>query len=484
MTTNPSPNHIRAKPVIADGDRVPVIQKVAYGLGGMTENLSNQFLKQMYVPVYNIGLGISPAIIGSILVVFRLWDALNDPIMGMISDNTRSRWGRRRPYIVIGAMLTGLVMPFMWLASPSWTQPVIIGYMICVGLVFYTCFTIWGMPYYSLGMEMTPDYNERTRVVAYRAIFAKFVGLFAGWLPALATLPVFANPKTGEPDMASGMRVLGFIMGGIILAFGALPGLVVKERYYTADVVKQPKVKLIKSIRTTLRCQPFQILIAIVLLQTFGSGIVGGLGFYLNIYYVHHGDLAAASVIQGLIGTAMFVPGLLSVPLWTWVSEKVGKTRALVLTILCGFIGNFLTYFCVTPVNPYLQLVPAVFMSAFGFALWMLIPSMQADVADYDELTSHQRREGSFSAVFSWMTKMSGTLTSGLSGFILVWCGFDVVRFGKSQPPEVLQSMLHWYVFLPMIFWIFALSLIPFYKLSRERMAAIRTELEAQRGVI
>lgn len=469
---------------VAPQDRVPLPQKIAYGAGGMTEQFAGNITKQMFTPVFNIALGISPAVIGSILMIYRLWDAVTDPVMGNISDNARTRWGRRRPFIVAGGVLTGLCLPLMWQASPEWSQAAIIAWMIASGILLYTVFTLWSMPYYSLGMELTPDYHERTRVFAWRAIFSKCTVIFGGWLLALAALPVFASPETGEPDLARGMRIMSWAMGGVIVVVAILPGLFVKERYYEKETRRQARVRLGKSLRETLRCRPFLTVAGVYVCQTVGSSLVASLGLYLNIYYVCGGDVQKASLIQGLKSTVVFLPGLLSVPFWTWVCGRIGKKAALRATILMGFVANILVWFCYTPEHPYLQIVPQFFLSAFGSAIWMIVPSMQADIVDYDELRTSERREGGFSSVFSWVGKMSMTITTGVSGFIIVWSGFDIAKHGKTQPPEVLQTMLHWYVFLPMVFWVAALVLLHFYPLTAERVHDIRRRLEERRGAV
>lgn len=480
----PSAETTAGAPVVAPQDRVPLPQKLAYGAGAMTEQFAGTITKQMFNPVFNIALGISPAVIGTVLMVYRLWDAITDLVLGNISDNARTRWGRRRPFIVVGGILTGICLPLLWQASPDWSQPAIIAYMVVMGMLLYSVFAIWAMPYYSLGMEMTPDYNERTRVVAWRAVFSKLTVIFGGWLLALAALPVFADPITGEPDLARGMRVMGWAMGGIIMVVAILPGIFVKERYYQKETRHQAKVGLWHSLRETLRCRPFQKIIGVYVCQTVGSSLVASLGLYLNIYYICGGDMKTASVIQGIKSTVIFLPGLFSVPLWAWVCERIGKKGALRLTIVMGFIANILVYFCYTPAHPYLQIVPHVFLSAFGSAIWMIVPSMQADIVDYDELHTKERREGSFSSVFSWISKLAMTLTTGISGFIIVWCGFDIEKYGKAQPPEVLSGMLHWYVFFPMLFWTAALVILHYYPITAERAQEIRQQLESRRGTV
>jgi len=462
-------------------DRVPTPWKVAYGAAGMTEQLVGMITKQMFNPVFNIGLGISPAVIGVVLMSYRLWDAVTDLLFGNISDNARTRWGRRRPFIVIGGVLTGLAMPLLWQASPNWSQGTIIAYMVVMGMLLYSCFTLWSMPYYSLGMEMTPDYDERTRIVSWRAFFSKTTVLLGGWLLALASLPVFSRDPSGAPDIARGMRFLGWGIGAIIVVVAILPGLVVRERYYEA-VKSRPRVNLWQSLRATGRCRPFLLVMGVYVCQTLGSSLVASLGLYLNIYYVCGGDLKTASVIQGVKSTVIFLPGLLSVPFWVWVCEKLGKKAALRLTILMGFVANLLVLVCYTPEHPYLQIVPQIFLSSFGSALWMIIPSMQADIVDHDELHTGQRREGGFASISSWVGKFSSTITTGLSGFIIVWCGFDLAKYGAQQPPEVLRTMLRWYVFLPAPFWCAALLMLHFYPITSPVAHDIRRQLEERRG--
>lgn len=465
-------------------DRVPTVQKLCYGAGCLAGQFALPTVIQMFNPVFNIALGISPAVLGIVLAVYRLWDALTDVIMGNLSDNTRTRWGRRRPFIVAGAILSGCTLPLLWQASPAWSQPVTVAYIVIVGLVLYTFTTIWGMPYYSLGMELTPDYHERTRVMAVRAVFEKIAAIVAGWLLALASLDVFANPITGEPDVANGMRHISWGLGGLLILFGVLPGVFVKERFYKTDASRQPKVPFWASLKLTLTCRPFLIVMGVYLLQVVGSKLVYALGLYLNIYYVNGGNLEKAAIIQGWAHTAMYVLGIVTVPLWTWIAEKLGKRMALGLTIALGFLGNALIYFCYTPEHPYLQIVPLVFLFSFGSAIWMLIPSMQADIADYDELSTGERREGSFASVSSWCFKLAVTVAMAAAGGVLSWTGFDVVKFGAQQPAEVLDRMLAVYIFLPMAFWIVALVLLARYPLNREKLAQIRLELEARRGAL
>jgi len=404
-------------------------------------------------------------------------------VMGNISDNARTRWGRRRPFIVAGAILTGLTMPLIWWMPAGLPEWQMFAWLLIGGLIFYTCFSIWAMPYYSLQLEMSPDYNERTNITAYRAYAQQLLQVAASWILALVALPLFSRLPDAKPDLVNGMRYVSIGLGVLTIALGVLPGLFVKERYYEKETSKQAKQPLIEGLKQTLSTRPFLWIILIVFTKTFGFGLVGTLGFYLNAYYACGGNLIQATTISGVIGTVLFAPNLVSIPVCTWIANRWDKRILLYVTVVSGILGSLSVYLFVTPANPWLQLIPALLTGPIGIGLWLVVPSMQADVADYDELVTGKRREGSFSAVFSWTFKASSALTGGLSGIILVWTGFAIQR-GAEQSPHVLESLKLFYIWIPITFLVLCLFAISRYPLTRERMREIREELEKRRGAI
>ena len=466
-----------------EADRVPFWQKVAYGLGGPVEGTAIWIPQANLTPVFNIALGLNPALLGLVLMCWRIWDAVADQLMGNISDNARTRWGRRRPFIVIGAILTGLTMPLIWWMPHQLQEWQMFTWLLIGGIAFYTCFSIWAMPYYSLQLEMSPDYNERTNITAYRAFAQQFMQLGAGWVLALAALPLFSHLPGGKPDLANGMRFISMGLGILTVGLGILPGLFVKERYYEKEASKQEKEPLWVGLKQTLSTRPFLWIVAIVFTKTFGFGLIGTLGFYLNAYYACRGNLLLATTISGASATALFAPNLLAIPLCTWIANRWDKRTLLYMTAIFGIIGSLSVYFFVTPGHPWLQVIPSLLMGPIGIGLWLVIPSMQADVADYDELMGGKRREGSFSAVFSWTFKATTALAGGLSGVLLMLTGFKI-HDGAEQSPHVLENLKLFYIWLPVIFLVLCLFAISRYPLTRERMQEIRTKLEARRGVI
>lgn len=466
---------------IDSADRIALLQKVMFSAGGTMDYIATGLVTSvLWMPYFNIGLGISPALLGMVLMVLRGWDAFVDPVMGNLSDNFRSRWGRRRPFMVAGAVLTSILSLFLWRLPSGWSETGKIGYLIVMGMIFYACFSTWAMPYYSLQLELTPDYDERTRLTAWMALFGKCSGLLGGWAMAIVTSSLFADPGTGKADIVHGVRVCSWYVAGLILIMGLLPAFFVQERYYEAEARHQARDPFWLSIKESASCKPLWLLIGTSFFLLLGSASIGTLSQYLNIYYVNGGRISEASVISGWITSATFVTGILTLPLWTWLGEKFDKKTVVAMLLAGSVLGHLLNLFCLRPGLPYLQLIPSFFLSMAVSAVWLFLPSMKADVADYDELHNSRRREGSLNAFYSWFIKASLTAAAGISGVMIQLSGFCAVA--PRQPAEVLLRMKWIYICLPVLLWSCTIFFIWKYPLNRRRMSEIRDALERRRG--
>lgn len=245
---------------------------------------------------------------------------------------------------------------------------------------------------------------------------------------------------------------------------------------------KQHKEPFWRSVRESFSCRPLWILIAVSFLLSLGTSAVATLGQYVNYYYVNNGDLTMGTIIGGWKTTATVVVGLLSLPLLVKLAERFDKRRVTLAVLFLTVFGHALNYFCMTPQYPYLQIVSGVFEAYAMGAFWMFLPSMKADVADYDEYCTQRRREGSINAFYSWFLKVAGTLALGAGGVVLQMTGFNSAL--AAQPPEVLERMFHIYLILPLPLWIVAIFIFWRYPLGRARAAQIREALEARRGVM
>lgn len=464
-------------------DRIPLPQKVLFSAGVNTEYFASGLLTGvLWMPYFNIGMGLSPSTLGLVLGVLLIWNAFADPIVGNLSDNARTRWGRRRPFIAVGAVLTGCIYPLFWHIPVHFGEKAKIISLILIGVAFFSTYALWAMPYYSLQMELTPNYDERTRLASWMALFGKVSNLVGAWVLAVAAGPWFVNPVTGKGDVVIGMKAVGWIIAAAITISGLLPLISVRERYYNVEAGRQSRDPFWHSIKESATCGPLWSLIGISFFLVLGSTSVGSLGQYVGIYYLFNGDLAAASVVGGYKVTALIATGILLIPVWTWLGEKYDKKKVLITMLVFTMVGHLSNYFFLRPDLPYLSLVSGIFESGAMSAVWLFLPSMKADTADVDELNTRRRREGSVNSFFSWFFKASLTCSVGVGGLVLEFSGFTVKI--PHQPPDVLHRMVLIYLFLPILLWSIALVLACWYPLNRRRMLEVRAQLEARRGVV
>lgn len=474
---------MNTSPGIKAEDKVPAIQKVAYSGGYCIEYLATGLTASvLWLPFFNIGLGFSPAILATIMVGLRVLDAFLDPVIGNLSDNTRTRWGRRRPFVLVGTLVTAASYLALWHVPGVEESEFSVLILACSGGLLYTAFTIFTVPFESLRMELTPDYDERTRLSAWVAVAGKCVYFAGGWVLAIASSSYFSNTESGEADLVSGMRTLSWFIAGLIVVLGVTASFVVKERYYLTTAVKQSSDPFLRSICESLSCRPLWNLIGIGCFIGMGISVSNTVGQYVNIYYINGGDKETAFIISGWKSTFVMIFGFVGIPLWTKLSEYFDKKTIVFFMLLGSSVGHLLNLVCLQPSMPYLQLVPAVFeMGALG-GIWMFLPSMKADVADYDEQTTFKRREGSLNAVSSWFGKAGIVLGAGMGGWVIQLAGFDVSL--ESQSVESLNRLRWLFIALPIVAWGLSLFCIGKYPLTRTRLKSIRDELESRRGKV
>jgi GPH family glycoside/pentoside/hexuronide:cation symporter len=258
----------------------------------------------------------------------------------------------------------------------------------------------------------------------------------------------------------------------------------VRERYYGNVVGRhQPKVKLAETLWECLKCGPFRLLTYMSLAFNLGLSMVGSLGLYDTIYYVCHGDVAAGASWNFSMGVGGMVLGFAGIPIYSSIANKIGK-RLGMMTVLASavvvFIGSWWLY---NPNLPWLQPLASGSIAFIGAGFWTIYGSCGADVMDYDELQTGKRREGAFSACGSWINKFAMVLGIWASGFILSSTGFDV-KLGGEQTPHAIFMIRFMFAALPIFGLLLALVAFIRFPLSAERMADIRSQLEARRGKI
>jgi GPH family glycoside/pentoside/hexuronide:cation symporter len=504
-----------ARHLTAPEDRVPVVQKIAYGLGTFVDMWGHWLYPNIAFQVFAIFLAVKPGLVGIAIILNRLIDAVSDPFFGWLSDNTRTRLGRRRPYMLVGAVLAGLGLPLLVGVTPGWGSTTVLGwevsnyfwFMVVSSALYLPVVSCFNMPYVSLGNELTPDYHERTSVFSFKNAVQKIpeVGLFfagqfftmAVWVGAepanlgerltqlFTTTAAWAPaPDGARPNMLLGAQVFCTIAGAGLMFAGLTSALLVKERYFDKLVAgRQEKISLRETLWETLRCGPFRIQVAMNLAYSLGLSMVGTLGFAATLYYVCQGNLSEGNRWNFWMGVSGMGFGLLGIPTFAWIARRLGK-RAAMTAVFCTGIAVFVaTWWLYTPQIRWLQVFASGLIAFTGAGFWTLLYSILADVVDYDELQTGKRREGAFSGCNAWITKVGMAIGAGVSFFILGWIGFDAKLEGNQTAHTLFMIRLLLAV-IPIAGLACALVALARFPLSQARMAEIRRELEARRGKV
>jgi len=474
----------------APEDRIPLAQKLIYGLGAFVNNLLAAAIGGMVI-VLNLGLGMNPALVGMLGALPRLTDAITDPLMGYISDNTKSRWGRRRPYIFVGAISAGIIFALLWQLPEGKTEAFYFWYFLIGSLIFYLAYTVFATPWVAMGYELTPDYHERTRLMGVQNFIGQLAYVVAPWFL------LFMQSKTYFDDMVDGAAGLAIIIAVFTIVVGIMPAIFLRERFKEiaqAEVGQRVKQAggawsaLLRSIggflrgfAATLKFKPFQKLCAATFLVFNGFMLISSFQFYVIIYYVFGGDKVLGAEYAGYAGTLGAISTFAVIFFVTWIGTKIGKRRAFFVAIGTSMVGYALKWVCYDPDMPMMLLLPAPLL-AFGLGgLFTLMPSMIADVVDMDELESHERREGMFGSIFWWVVKLGMAAALAAGGFLLNATGFDVALEG-NQGERTIILMRIFDAFVPFVTSGIAIWAIATFSITEERAHEIRVELERRRG--
>ena len=213
----------------APEDRVKMTHRLAYGAGAFVNNLLAAASGSMMI-VLNLGLGMNPALVGLLGALPRLTDAFTDPIMGYISDNTRTRWGRRRPFIFTGVFVAAILFALLWQLPSGKGEDFYFVWFLVGSILFYMGYTWWVTPWVALGYELTPDYHERTRLMGTQNFIGQLAYVVSPWFLWIMNSGTFFRDAAGEPDQVAGAAGLAIVIGLVTIGLGVLPAIFLRER--------------------------------------------------------------------------------------------------------------------------------------------------------------------------------------------------------------------------------------------------------------
>jgi GPH family glycoside/pentoside/hexuronide:cation symporter len=396
--------------------------------------------------------GLRPDLAGLAVGIPRVWDAVNDPLFGLLSDRIRSRWGRRRVLLLFGSVPLGLSFIFMWLV-PSLGQIGMAFYYAIVFIVFDTAFTVVHVGYNALTPEMTSDYDERSSLNGYRMVFS-----IAGTLGAIILATVLG---WYIDDSKALFAILGVGLGIVSM----IPPLIVFRMTTERPVEELPEALPLKqALFQTLGNQPFRLVMGLYLLSWTTASILAAVLVYYANYYLRVPDQANYFV---LIAEGF---AILFIPLWVWVSQRLDKRRAFIWGTL-SWIVVLLAIFSLRSDQLILAYILAA-LSGSGIATAYVIPwAMVPDVVEYDQVRSGQRREGSYYAFASFFQKLATGAALWGMGMALSMTGYITpVTTGPlpTQPEEAINVIRFFIGPIPTFLLILAVLFAWRYPITRE----------------
>jgi len=419
-------------------DRITIGQLAAYSAGGIIPVALFNIAGQLVGLMGNISLGLSAFWLGLIMIIPRLWDAFSDPIVGHLSDNARTRFGRRRPFLLIGGIAVAVFFVVMWWIPKGETVHALfpsetgfrsfqLVYILFSLLMFFTATTIFEIPHGALGMEMTSDPHERTRLFSGKSFVGNLFAMSTPWLFALANMEVFRGPGGNEAD---GMRYVSLMVAAIIIPLSFWWTAKLREPGFVR-VAKQEKTHFWQDMKIVGTNRNFIYLVLTIFTLAMGFNFVNLLGSYIPIFYVFGGDKVAGAQLLGINGTIWAVTGVLAVFPLNWISPRLGKRNTLIISMVLMTLAQLSKIVCYNPEHPYLVIIPTIMLSAGMLFFFTLGSSMVGDICDEDELRTGHRTEGSYYSIYWWFIKLGTAFASFVAGILITLTLFDETQVTK-----------------------------------------------------
>jgi GPH family glycoside/pentoside/hexuronide:cation symporter len=461
---------------------VPYRHKIAFGMGMLANQMFPATLG-IFMVVLVQNLGFPGWMWGIVYFLPRVLDAVTDPIMGFISDNTRSRFGRRRQYVITGAVIMGVAFSVMWQLYGENSVNYNFGYFLMWSFAFYIGLTIFSVPYVAIGYEMSDDFHERTEIMA----IAQWIGQWA-WVIAPWFWVIMYDPSW-FPTAEVATRELAIWVGITFAVCAMIPGLfipsksTVNEDYepLTLQNIKRSLKEILRGFKEAFSSVPFRKLCIATFFIFNAFNTVAGFSFFIIVWYLFSGDAGAAGIWTPLFGSAgALVTTFIVIPIVARMSRKLGKKNAFMIAQTIALFGYASLWFLFVPGEPWMFLLALPFHS-FGIgSLFVLMMSMTADVIDLDELKYGKRREGIFGAIYWYMVKFGFAIAGGLSGVILTVVGFDGNL--SVQPEGAITGLRIFFSALPMFGTLVALWVMRDYDVTEEKANEVREILDARKA--
>ena len=443
-------------------DKLKVATKLVYGVGDVGNAMVNSAIQFFLLIFYTDGALIAPALAGSALLIGKIWDAVNDPLFGWISDRTTSRFGKRRVYMIFGALPLALTVMLLWFVPGGLTDAWVFVWIVGTFILYDTFNTVTSVPYYALTAELTQDYDERASLTTFRMILgvpAYLVG--AAITPVIVGL--FAIKRTGY-------GAVGLLYGLIAAAALWIAAAGLKERRDMSE--SKSETPPLRAFLTTFRNRPFVRLIAAYLIANVAFALIQTLLAFFLIYQLRMDQKTQVPIVMFLLLVSI---GVFLFP-WKMLSDRLNKGPAYALGLAIGGLAVAFTFLLPHEQTPWIYLIAVV--AGIGFsANWVFPWAMVPDVVEYDQLETGEHRGGMYYGVWGFTSKLTAALGIGLSGWVLQLFGFAP---NVEQSAQTLLGIRLFFGPAPAIILAIALPLLIGYPITRSAHADVRRKLEAR----
>jgi GPH family glycoside/pentoside/hexuronide:cation symporter len=455
MSGTTSPTLPRAR----DDGRLDLFLKASWGVGGLGTT-SMLYLINMFVVFFLVRhVGLPAAVAGTLLAVTRLYDAIVDPLIGTLSDRSEGRWGRRRPWMLVGAVLSPLACLAVFNPPALAPGPGLYAAVLAALLLYCTGYSLFSIPYLAQGAEMTDHYGERAAVMAWRTFF-----VYAAGIVITAGAPALVDQLGGDRAAYSWMSVAAAtVVGATMLWVVAFTG--------RARVMPRSKETMspLTALRTALSNRPFVVILMTKMTLQLGTAFIGAsmLFFMSDVLRRGEGALALLGLVSNLVGIA-------AVPLWSRVLRRVER-RPLFITLLALHACTYLSWLFASTDEPQVVFVARAFMlGALGAGSVLVAMAMLADTIELDRLKTGQRREGMFVGAFELMQTTSFVVGPLVVGFALSAAGLKPGSVDLGAQPESAIGMIRFaYAVIPAVCGVVGIALTFFYRLDARRLAGM-----------
>ncbi len=449
-------------------EKVPLWRKLLYGAGDLGFSMNNSIITAFFSVFMVTVVGMPPGLVAIIFIVGRSWDFINDPIIGHLSDRTRTRWGRRRPFLLFGAIPFGLSFVLLWL-GPDFNQTGLIIYYSLAYIVYEFMATTVYMPYFALTPEMTDDYDERTKITSFRMMF-NIIGSLTAYI-----LPLLIIGGDWTKATKQGVLVMALVAAAIaaIPIFGVFFGT--KER---KEFQKETLPKFLPSLKAAFKNRPF-VFGAMMYLFTWMTIVV--VKSNLQFFIIHILDRQTQSMI---IMVSIFVTAIFALPLWNYVSKHWNKRYAYIGGVAFWAVVMMVLIF-MTPQTPFWLILILCIMAGIGVSAAQVLPwAIIPDAIEWEEFHTGERNEGVFYSLITLLGKVGMAIAQPVSLFILQIMNFQEGQ-GVVQPQSALLGVRLVMGPLPALLLFSGIIMAVFYPLTRkqhqEMVEALRTRRQERR---